>query len=365
MSGSIHQRHDKRAWFVMWYFDHLGKGVKVTRYRGLICETKNMASKLLAAMQGDKENGCSSEALFRKYKQGETDTIPYLYEWLENIRVSISPATYKDYKNSIRNHLGPFFKSSGCQLSEIHYDTLQKLSNSIVRGSKGKKNVLYCLHACLDYAWRSGRIPVVPPFPKIRCQEPSIEWLPEPRQIAVIEAIPQEHQPIFWWLKYHLRRPCEAMALQWEDYDEAQDCFIIRRSVSARKIVGRTKTGSEHIIPRHPVFCLPRKGFSPFVFTNGRSRYSGKRYSHATLSRLWRAACCEVHESIRMYAGLKHSSCCQFINERGYSMSELQVITDHARIDSVGRYAKTELARKRELLEGKIIKLKEAKNGSN
>jgi hypothetical protein len=60
-----------------------------------------------------------------------------------------------------------------------------------------------------------------------------------------------------------------------------------------------------------------------------------------------------------MYAGLKHSSCCQYINEKGLSMSDLQAITDHARLDSVKRYAKTEHARKRELMERKVIRLEE------
>lgn len=359
MSGSVHKRHDGRAYFVLWYFAHLRKGIKITRYRGLICETKGMAAKLLAAMQGEVENGRSSEELYRKYKQGQTDTVPYLYEWLEVCSGSLSPATIKDYRNSIRNHLAPFFSRSETQLREIHFDTICELANSINRSPKGKKNVLYCLHAMLDYAWRSGRIPSIPPFPKIKCQDPTIEWVPEDRQIKIINAIPVEHQPIFWFLKYHLRRPCEAMALLWEDYDETHDCFVIRRSVSARRIVGRTKTGSEHLIPRHPVFCLPRKGFSPFVFTNEKSRYPGKRYGHSTLSRLWKDACNKSGERIRLYAGLKHSSCCQFVNERGYSMSDLQVITDHARLDSVRRYAKTEIARKRELLEGKIVHIQD------
>lgn len=36
------------------------------------------------------------------------------------------------------------------------------------------------------------------------------------------------------------------------------------------------------------------------------------------------------------------------------SESELQMITDHARLDSVRRYAKTEVARKREIMEREI-----------
>lgn len=56
-------------------------------------------------------------------------------------------------------------------------------------------------------------------------------------------------------------------------------------------------------------------------------------------------------ENIDLYSGLKHSSCSQYVNEKGLSISELQIITDHARLDSVRKYAKIEVARKRALME--------------
>jgi hypothetical protein len=77
---------------------------------------------------------------------------------------------------------------------------------------------------------------------------------------------------------------------------------------------------------------------------------------------LWKDACKRAGESISKYAGLKHSSCCQYINEKGLSMSDLKTITDHARLDRVKRYAKTELARKRELMERKIIRFRERRS---
>ncbi|MEE9495316.1 MAG: tyrosine-type recombinase/integrase [Desulfobacterales bacterium] len=194
----------------------------------------------------------------------------------------------------------------------------------------------------------------------------------EDRQIKIIEAIPTIHQPIFWFLKHHLRRPSEAMALYKDDYDPNLDAFIIRRTISARKLVNRTKAGVEHIIPCHSAFKpilldlndRPPQYISPFLFTCPSSRLEGKRYSHSIMSKLWKDACKRAGESISMYAGLKHSSCCQYINEKGLSMSDLQAITDHARLDSVKRYAKTELARKRELMERKVIRLEERRGSS-
>jgi hypothetical protein len=45
--------------------------------------------------------------------------------------------------------------------------------------------------------------------------------------------------------------------------------------------------------------------------------------------------------------------CSQFINEKGYSIDEAQMMTDHARRESVKRYASVQLDAKRRLLEGK------------
>lgn len=58
-----------------------------------------------------------------------------------------------------------------------------------------------------------------------------------------------------------------------------------------------------------------------------------------------------------MYDRLKHSSCSQYVNEKQMALSDLQMITDHARLDSVKRYAKVEVSRRRELMEGKVVSI--------
>ncbi len=81
-----------------------------------------MAEKLLACMQADVEKG-----IFRieKYtKEVPTNVVPYLEEWAEEEKPHLSPATYKDYINSIRNHLIPWNGRNPVQLHEIQYDVL-------------------------------------------------------------------------------------------------------------------------------------------------------------------------------------------------------------------------------------------------
>ena len=76
-------------------------------------------------------------------------------------------------------------------------------------------------------------------------------------------------------------------------------------------------------------------------------------YQHDYLVDLWHKACKSVGEDIDMYSGLKHSSCSQYINEKHYSLDQVQMLTDHARRESVKRYASVQLDEKRRLMEGK------------
>ena len=354
MRGSIHFRKDRGYFYVSWY--HKGKQYKIYKYNGEQIYHKKIAEKLLACLQADVENG-----IFRieKYtKEIPSNIIPYLTDWLESQRPLLSPATYKDYLNSIKNHLIPWFEKHPYQLHEIQYDVLCCLLGDIQRTGKGKMNVLYCLHKCLDFAWKSGRIQAMPPFPeknKYGLVEPVIEWLPEERQKKIINLIPEEHQAIFWWLKYHARRPSEAMALHKVDYDKTSDVFIIRRTLSNKKLVEYTKTHKQHVIPCHSAFkAIMDKmpiTFGPYFFVNPHGKLKGSQYQHDYLVDLWNAACVKAGEKIRMYAGLKHSTCSQYINEKGLSVDEVQMITDHARRDSVLKYAKVQVEAKRRLME--------------
>lgn len=47
---------------------------------------------------------------------------------------------------------------------------------------------------------------------------------------------------------------------------------------------------------------------------------------------------------------LKHSSCSQYVNEKGLSVDELQIITDHARKESVFKYAAVQAEAKRKIM---------------
>ena len=371
MKGSIHYRKDAGWWFVLWYDPATQKGAKIVWYKGERMYHRKMAEKLLAVMQSDIEQG--TFRLERYTQKGWTDVVPYLYEWLKAVGPTLKPGTLKDYQNSVRNHLEPFFTQHPFQLHEIQYDVLLKLLNSIKREGKGKFNVMMCLHACLKHALLSHRIIAMPVFPERKryniVKQPP-KWLPSDRQDAIIKAIPEDHQLIFWFLKYHLRRPGEAMALHKSDYDFRAETFLIRRGISARKVVEFTKTNKAHVVPAHSAFLEKMKTLpvwhdptSPFFFTCRTSRSEGHRYTDTILNKLWNEAASKCGETLSLYDGTKKSTAGQMVNELGYSLSELKEAGDWADIRSVESYAQIEVARRRELLEGRgrIVRLNEGK----
>ena len=147
------------------------------------------------------------------------------------------------------------------------------------------------------------------------------------------------------------------MALHRIDYDKEQDAFIVRRTFSAKELVQHTKTHKIHVIPCHSEFKkimqkMPIRIDSQFFFVNPHGKLAGKHYSLACMEDIWHQACAKAGEDIDMYSGLKHSSCSQYINEKHYSIDQVQMLTDHARRESVKKYAMVQLDEKRRLMEG-------------
>ena len=364
MSGSVQFKSDRCQWVVAWNWH--GKRYQISRYKGRIMQQTHPVKKrdqgyidccrLLSQMQGSVEEG--TFRLERWTGNHFTDVIPFFESWLAT-KTSKKPGTIRLYKSLFENHIKPWFEGNPVQLHEIQLDTLDALSNSINLAPSSKHLCMTILRACLDYAWRSKRIGEVPPFPKkgeYGIEKNKIKWLPEKRQMAVINAIPERHRAIFLFLKYHVRRPAEAMAMHKIDYDRFNRAFHIRRGVSGGKLVSSTKTMAEHIIPCHRAMIadierlIDAEDGTPFMFSQ-----KGRRYSEGVLRRIWAKACKVVGEDINLYSGLKHSSMSQFVNEKHLGIAETQCLSQHAKIESVMKYIEVDLERARGLMQTEVV----------
>jgi integrase len=369
MSGSISFEKDRGRWSVSWYMN--GKRIKIRRYKGEYMYHEKIAQKCLSLIQGRYEQYTEGVCTFNIEEftgNNWTDIATFHKEFMEEVvKTSCRPSTIKDYKGYWENWLGPFFIEHPIMLHEIQLDVITKLKNTIKnRAPKTVYNIVNYLHTFLVFAHRSGKIPVVPSFPlkkEYDLVEPKFKWVEEDEQFILINAIPEIHQPIFLFLKYHYRRPGEACALQWGDYDEINEVFTIQRTFSDRKLVESTKTRAVHYIPCDPDFApimqeLKRQALDQsdvhlddFIFQNHRGRMEGKPYTTNGLRKIWNKARKITGIDIELYKGTKHSSCTQFVNSKGGTIDELQILTDHARRDSVERYAKVGVERKRKMME--------------
>jgi len=114
MKGSIQKHNTCHYFYVAWY--EKKKLYTISRYKGFLCRDgeiagmrgKEMAERLLSLMRADVENG--SFRIDKWISETPSDIVPYLRAWLEEDGKALSPATKKDYDNSIKNHLIPWFK---------------------------------------------------------------------------------------------------------------------------------------------------------------------------------------------------------------------------------------------------------------
>lgn len=382
MGGSIYFEKDRGRWVVAWRMG--GKSIKIRRYKRQFmacthyirkpdgsqepnkrkCQGYAMACKLKSLIQARWEQFQEGKCDFRIEEfTGENwiDVIEFYRQWLrEAIEPHRKPSTIHCYQSYFDNWIRPFFEQNPMRMHEIRLDNLNALLASIKLAPKGKLNVLMAMHSMMDYAWRCGRIPAVPPFPKkeqYKIVRSIPQWLTQEEHDAVIGQIADQERPIFMWLYYHYRRPGEACALYKTDYDQINDAFWIRRTLSHRQIVESTKTYHEHYVPCDPDFTSIARRLaaaddgSPFMFTNSRARRKSGRYTLEALRNVWYAACDAAGvRRIWVYRGLKHTSCTHFI-ESGGTIDELQMLTGHARRDSLSHYAEVTLSRKRMLME--------------
>ena len=355
MKGKIGFDARMKRYYISWYNAQDQKTYKVWFYKGLPMDTQDLAERLLAVMRSDYERG-----VFRldKFIHQKSEVVPFLIDWLETKIKQKAPATYYGWKSTIKNHLQPFFDGQAIGLHEIDYGILLKLKNGLELSDRSKKEVLGVLKRALVYAKKLNRIDAVPEFPNkedYELDQREVVWLPEERQMNIINHIPQEHQPLFAWLKYHMRRPGEARALHKADY--VNGVFYIRRTFSAHILHDKTKVKRVIEVPCAEAFkpyieWMRQQEWwiaSPFFFVNPRAQHN-QHYIQPVVSRIWNNACEAVGEDIPLYAGTKHSSVSQLINEYGMNKYHVQIALD-CDPRTIAHYSKVEVATRKSILD--------------
>jgi hypothetical protein len=363
MKGTIGYCKRLKRFYVAWYDSSVKRTEKIYHYQNIPLDTEDLANRLLTAMRADSDRGTFR---MEKYIHRKTEVVPFLRQFIaERVENKKAPATTRSWNGFIKNHLAPYFEGSGIGLDDITFEVLMDLKDNLKVSDNSKIMIMSFLRTAMMYAKRLGRITEVPYFPRREdypdAIEPEIKWITEDRQLAIINAMPEQHRPIFHWLRLHLRRPAEACALYKGDY--YNDAFHLRRTFSGKVLHERTKVKKIIHIPCVDEF-LPYLEWmrhqewwyaSDFMFINPDAYGENKNYNHTTLTDIFKKACAAVGETdITLYQALKHSGVSQMVNVHGYHPQQIMMALDcSAKV--VNRYAKTELATRKSLLERKVV----------
>ena len=358
MGGSIHFNKQSKRWVISVYWEKKRYFFWKHPVTSEPFWHEKQAEKQLMRIRTEIDEGYFNPRTW--LPDSPLSVSSYAMEWLQCIDVSHN--TLKDYRNSVINYIIPFFENK--DIRRIRYSDIVKFHKSINRSDKGKYNVVSCLKTMLRFAWRNEDIRSVPPFPTLKFQLPTVEYLTFEQQNKIIEFIPNIHKPIFYFMQEYGCRPGEARALMKDCITENE--IVIKRAFADNLLQDKTKTGTERIYPITPFFhdvlnSIPTS-FSKFVFV----RKDGKPYEKRQLPDIWRRACEKAEIKIKMYNAFRHSLGCQLLDQ-GEDLDLVREQLGHTKMEMTRRYAKRSPTRLADALNKrrKVVELPLSKESKN
>jgi len=248
------------------------------------------------------------------------------------------------YINPLKGHIGnyikPYFK--GKDVRDIRTIDVKEFGRQLPDklSPKTQKNIINALENFFNTLLADEILDKKPLFPKISVPEPAIKWCNREVQDSILNAIPDRHRFIFFFLTRQGLRPAEAVAIKWEDIDLSNGILTVKRTMSYRKIVDRTK--NKKVRPRliHPdvldiLKSIPRGLPNVYLFINPNSK---KPYLTDTLQRLWKEACKAVNVDIELYQATRHSVASMAASS-GVSIAIIKEVLGHTDIRTTQKYS--------------------------
>jgi integrase len=313
--------------------------------QGQSLDSYQRASVLLSHIQHEIENH-----IFDPSRYVASDLRKYYFEslidrWFEDKKRlaekgQLSWSYLNPLKGHLENYIKPHFKGKDVRdlraidIKEFYRQLPGRLS------PKSQKNITNALENFFNTLLQDEVIEKKPIFPKVSVPEPAIKWCTREVQDAILNAIPDKHRFIFFFLTRQGLRPAEAVAVKWGDIDLQKGIITVQRTMSNRKIVERTKTKT--VRPRliHPdvldiLKSIPRGLPNVYLFINPNS---GKPYLTDTLQRLWKYACESVSVDIGLYQATRHSVASMAASS-GVSIAIIKEVLGHTDIRTTQKYS--------------------------
>lgn len=332
-----------QRFFIDAYF---GKQIKIYSHKsGLVLSSYDLAVETLKHIQYEIRN-----KTFDPSKYVKADIQAYLFEtqidkWLEDKATeakknNLAWSYVSKVKGYIANYVKPFFKNR--DIREIRNVDIKDFRKHLPDrlAPKYVKNILNALENFFNVLLTDEVIEKKPSFPHITMQEPTIKWCNRETQEAILNAITEKHRPIFFFLTRQGLRPAEAVAIKWEDIDLHNGIITIKRGMSNRKIIERTKTKKTRPRLLHPEILdvlksIPRGLPHTYLFINPNT---GRHYITDTIQKVWKKACEDSGIEITLYQATRHSVA-SMASTGGVDINIIKEVLGHTDIRTTQKYA--------------------------
>ncbi len=283
-----------------------------------------------------------------RYVKGEIQKFYFenlIVKWLrEKERLAekgeLSCAYINPLRGYVKNYFLPFFKGKDTRdirtidIKEFHRQLPDRLSQ------KTQRNILNALENVFRALVEDEVIDKKPVFPQVSVPDPFVTWCGRETQDKILGAIPEQHRFVFYFLTRQGVRPGEAVAIKWGDIDLKLGILTVKRAMSNRKIVEKTKTGKITTRLLHPdildtLRSIPIGLPHAYLFINPNSR---KPYLTDTLQKIWRKARKKVDIDIKLYEATRHSVASMAASS-GVSMAIIKEVLGHTDIRTTQKYS--------------------------
>ena len=252
----------------------------------------------------------------------------------------LSQAYINPLRGYVANYFLPFFL--GRDVRDIRAIDLKDFYRQLPDrlSPKTQKNLLNALENFFKMLILDEIIEKKPAFPKVSVPDPDVTWCDRETQDKMLGAIPEKHRPIFYFLTRQGVRPGEVVAIKWGDINLKLGTLTLKRAMSNRKIVEKTKTGKITTRLLHPDILdilrnapigLPHA----YLFVNPNSK---NPYLTDTLQKIWRKARKKVNINIKLYEATRHSVASMAASS-GVSMAIIKEVLGHTDIRTTQKYS--------------------------
>lgn len=274
-----------------------------------------------------------------------------LGEFLERERArlragDVSPRTVRELERFCRE-TGEFAFWRDEHIHEVTFKRLEKWREELGArvGAKTARNVMGEFHRFMRWLVRCGDLDRVPEFPEIPYEKKAPKILFADEQRAVLDAIAYEARGVFLAMA-HTLRPGEARGADLDDWIPRQRAIHVRRAakgLEASAPILKAKEGNWRLVGADDELAtwvewrieratkaerLRRSGVP--LFPNWRARNETGRWTHASITAEWKAACARAGVAgVSVYPGTKHSSATE-LARRGVDRATLQRFLGHA-----------------------------------